>query len=110
MTEDENLDRSSAPRYNPDTIRIDDPVSFDWDEGNRDKNLASHDVTDREAEEAFFDPNRRLYPDPKHSQGETRRIIVGKTKEGRLLFVVFAVRRKKIRVISARDLNEIKRD
>jgi len=30
---------------------------------------------------------------------------MGKTKQGRLLFVVFTIRRKKIRIISARDTN-----
>ncbi len=31
---------------------------------------------------------------------------MGKTKQGRLLFVVYTIRNKKIRVISARDLNK----
>jgi hypothetical protein len=106
MGQDEALDKRSAVRYNPNVERIGEPESFEWDEGNSNKNLSKHNVEDREAEEVFFDPGRRLYPDPKYSQGEMRRIVVGKTERGRLLFVVFAVRNQRVRVISARDLNK----
>jgi uncharacterized DUF497 family protein len=106
MSETNDLDNRSAMRYNPSTVRIDEPVAFEWDEGNSGKNLAKHGVTDAEAEEVFFDTNRKLYPDPRHSQGENRRIIVGRTEAGRLLFVVFTLRGKRLRVISARDLNK----
>ena len=81
---------------------------FDWDKGNLEKNLKYHNVSEREAEEAFFDGNKQEYPDAKHSTKELRKIIVGKTKTGRMLFVVYTVRNKKIRRISARDLNKRK--
>lgn len=87
-------------------IRLPDPIAFEWDEGNRDKNREKHSVSVSEVEEVFFDPYKRAYPDPKHSLNEPRSIIVGKTKLGRLLFVVYTIRDKRIRVISARDLNK----
>ena len=87
-------------------IRLPDPVMFEWDEGNRDKNDIKHGVTASEAEEVFFDPHKRAYPDPKHSLTEPRHILVGKTKAGRLLFIVYTIRNDRIRVISARDLNK----
>lgn len=83
-------------------------VEFDWDEGNRDKNKQKHRVTAREAEEVFFDDNKQEYPDPTHSEKELRKILVGSTKSGKLLFIVYTKRGKKVRIISARSLNKKK--
>ena len=80
---------------------------FEWDKGNTDKNK-KHKVENKEAEEVFFDKNKQEYPDPKHSKKEARKIVVGKTKKGRYLFIVYIVRNKLIRIISARDLNKRK--
>ncbi|MBZ0282482.1 MAG: BrnT family toxin [Anaerolineae bacterium] len=82
------------------------PVHFEWDSGNRDKNWAKHAVSREEAEQIFLDPQKRSYPDVKHSQAEPRKMIVGKTATGRLLLVIYTIRRDKVRVISARDLNK----
>lgn len=79
---------------------------FEWDEGKWDKNYIKHGVTNTEAEEVFFDPHKRAYPDPKHSLSEPGSILVGKTKRGRLLFIAYTIRNDRIRVISARDLNK----
>jgi len=81
------------------------PILFDWDKGNINKNL-KHDVADKEAEEAFFDSRKRTFKDKLHSKGEERLRIVGKTKEGRLLFIAFTIRNDRIRIISARDINK----
>ena len=43
--------------------------------------------------------------DIRHSKHEKRYYALGQTSAGRRLFVVFTVRRKLIRVISARDMN-----
>ncbi len=80
-------------------------VEFDWDFGNRNKNI-KHDVADSEAEEVFFDSKKVITKDLLHSQGENRCILLGKTKRGRLLYVVFTQRKKKARIISARDINK----
>lgn len=79
---------------------------FDWDKGNIGKNEGKHKVLDREAEEAFFDKRKVLYKDRLHSGKEERFILIAKTKKGRLLFIVFAVRGKLVRIISARDINK----
>ena len=81
-------------------------VVFQWDKGNIDKNWIKHKVADRECEEVFFDENKKIFKDKLHSRGEERFRIVGKTKKGRLLFVVFTMRRGKVRIISARDINK----
>lgn len=82
-----------------------EPIEFDWDKGNADKNFIRHEVRNEECEEVFFDLEKRVLRDPLHSGREKRFIIIGKTKKQRVLFVVFTIRRKKIRIISARDLN-----
>ncbi len=91
-------------------IRLPDPLTFEWDEGNRDKNWLIHRVSNAEAEELFFDPHKRLARDVLHSTaGEARYIILGQTLAGRLLFVVFTIRESRVRVISARDVNKKER-
>ncbi|HVF69707.1 MAG TPA: BrnT family toxin [Xanthomonadales bacterium] len=78
---------------------------FQWDKGNIEKNKI-HKVEIRESEEVFFDQHRFIFKDRIHSGTEERFRILGKTKKGRLLFVVFTKRGKKIRIISARDINK----
>lgn len=87
-------------------MTIKEPIEFIWDKGNKDKNWLKHKITNRECEEIFFDENKKTFKDKLHSGGEERFRIVGKTKKQRLLFVVFTMRRNKVRVISARDINK----
>jgi len=82
---------------------------FEWDEGNSGKNLKKHGVTNQEAEEIFFDEKKKIYKDILHSQKEPRSILLGKTEKKRLLCVVFTIRRGKLRVISARNINKKER-
>jgi len=82
------------------------PFGFEWDQGNKDKNFIRHRVTDEESEEVFFDKNKKIFKDVAHSIQEERHILIGQTKKQRLLFLVFSIRKNKIRVISARDLNK----
>jgi len=87
-------------------IRLPEPLLFEWDDGNKAKNWLKHQVTTTEAEEVFFDSGKKLARDVFHSTDlEKRFILLGKTRLGRLLFIVFTIRDKQIRVISARDLN-----
>jgi len=81
---------------------------FDWDDGNRDKNL-KHGVHNGESEQIFFNEPLIVLDDPVHSVAEDRYAAFGKTDNGRTLVVIFTVRGKKIRVISARDMNRKER-
>lgn len=83
---------------------IQEAYQFQWDKGNIGKNL-KHNVEDKEAEEVFLDENRFIFKDKVHLDGEERFRILGKTQKGRLLFIAFTMRRKKIRIISVRDIN-----
>lgn len=86
-----------------------EPIVFIWDKGNKDKNWIKHQVADKECEEIFFDKNKKIYKDKLHSAKEERFILLGKTKNNRLLYVVLTIRNKKIRIISARDINKKER-
>jgi uncharacterized DUF497 family protein len=79
-------------------------AGFDWDDGNEGKNWEKHQVSDAEAEEIFFNDPLVAGADPKHSKKERRYYALGQTDAGRPLFVSFSVRKKLIRVISARDM------
>lgn len=82
---------------------------FDWDRGNIGKNWVGHRVSDSECEQVFFNQPLITLPDIKHSSQEGRFYALGQTDAGRYLFVVFSVRRKLVRVISARDMNRKER-
>lgn len=87
-------------------IILADPLRFEWDHGNKNKNYKKHGVTDQECEEVFFDLRKKILRDIFHSRNEDRYILLGETKMERRLFVVFTMRSDKLRVISARDLNK----
>jgi uncharacterized protein len=81
-------------------------LAFEWDKGNRTKNLAKHGVIDQESEEVFFDSDKKILKSALHSGGEIRYILIGQTKNQRLLFIVFTLRKNRIRIISSRGLNK----
>ena len=81
-------------------------TGFDWDDGNQGKNWEKHRVSDGEAEEIFFNDPLVAGADTEHSQQEERYFALGQTDARRFLFVVFTIRRRQIRVISARDMTK----
>ena len=81
-------------------------TSFEWNRGNFNKNWIKHRVTNKECEESFFDRKRKIYKDRLHSKNEQRYILLGKTKNARLLFISFTKRGGKVRVISARPIDK----
>lgn len=81
-------------------------LEFQWDRGNLNKNLEKYEVGNDEIEDAFFDAGKKTFTDVIHSGRELRYRIVGKTKNGRLLFIAYTIRENKIRVTSARDINK----
>lgn len=86
-------------------ITLPEPLTFEWDEGNKNKNWRKHRVTDNETQEPFFDTLKQVFKDIKHSGHEVRYGLFGKTKKGKLLFIAFTIRENKIRIISARLVN-----
>jgi uncharacterized DUF497 family protein len=86
-----------------------DFTGFEWDAGNREKNL-KHDVHASECEQVFFNEPLLILDDPKHSLAEDRFAAFGQTDQGRKLVVVYTQRGSLLRVISARDMNRRERE
>ena len=86
-----------------------EPIQFQWDAGNHNKNWITHRVTTAECEEVFFDPHKRWWRPAPQGARETRHVLIGYTAGRRLLFVVFTIRAHAIRVISARDAHRRER-
>lgn len=80
-------------------------IEFEWDKGNLDKSYFKHGVTPKETEEVFVDGESLRIPDAKHSQNEERFNLIGKTLEGKNIFIAFVFRGRKVRVISARRMH-----
>jgi uncharacterized protein len=85
---------------------IPEPLSFDWDKGNKHKNSLKHQVTCLEIETVFSNYPLIVHQDKTHSGLEQRFQALGQTNEKRKLFLAFTLRNNKVRVISARDMNK----
>jgi hypothetical protein len=79
------------------------------DKGNLLKNWEEHGVTGSECEQIFFNNPQIVAPDLKHSGKEDRYFVLGQTDTGRLLYVVFMIRKTLVRIISARDMSRKER-
>ncbi len=86
-----------------------EPLAFEWDKGNIEKNLIKHKVTSRETEEVFTNEEKFIIEDEKHSLSEKRYLVWGVTNKGRRLSVIFTLRNNKVRIISARGMNKKER-
>lgn len=51
-------------------------IRFQWDQKKNLANIKKHNVSFEEAKTVFFDEKARLIPDPDHSVGEERYIIL----------------------------------
>ncbi|HEV7571563.1 MAG TPA: BrnT family toxin [Thermoanaerobaculia bacterium] len=88
------------------------PVArFDWNADKERSNFRKHGVTFAEAQTVFEDDVARIEDDPDHSVGEHREVIIGYSRQGRLLVVSFVERGETLRIINARpvDARERKR-
>jgi uncharacterized DUF497 family protein len=81
---------------------------FDWDDANWRKSELKHGVAVAEAEEVLLN-EPMCQVDTRHSDREQRYVALGRTNEGRGLFVSFTVRRGRARVISARPMSRRER-
>lgn len=104
-----HIDICIFPSYTNYVKILPEPVAFEWDKGNLDKNFKKHKVTNKEVEEVFESKPIFIFKDEKHSAKEKRQMIWGKTDRDRMLSIIFTVRENKVRVISARDMNKKER-
>lgn len=77
---------------------------FEWSKQKAAANLKKHKIAFEEATTVFDDPFFIIFKDPDHSFREQRFIIIGVSDKLRYLFVCFAVRENRTRIISAREL------
>ena len=86
-------------------------LRYEWDEKKNRSNQRKHGVAFEEARAAFLDENARRVPDPDHSNGDDRYILVGLSIRLRLLVVCHCYRESErvIRIISARKADPSER-
>jgi uncharacterized DUF497 family protein len=85
-------------------------IEFEWDPAKAEANLRKHGVSFEEAVTAFSDALSSTIPDPLHSVGESRCVLIGLSSAGRLVVVVHVDRGAKIRLISARPATRKERN
>jgi uncharacterized DUF497 family protein len=79
-------------------------VDFEWDDAKAKGNQRKHGVGFGEARTVFRDPLAWIFDDLWHSMDERREIIIGHSRQGRLLLVCFTERRQgTVRIISSRE-------
>jgi len=79
-------------------------IRFEWDEKKNRANIKKHNISFEEAKTVFYDENARLISDPVHSNGEDRFILLGISRNVKILIVVHVYKEQDelIRIISAR--------
>ncbi|HLO52263.1 MAG TPA: BrnT family toxin [Kamptonema sp.] len=77
-------------------------MEFEWNPDKATRNFEKHDVSFQEAATVFHDPLSVTFPDPQHSIGERRYVIIGISSFRQLLIVAHTDREEKVRIISAR--------
>jgi uncharacterized DUF497 family protein len=84
-------------------------MNFEWDEEKAEANLGKHGVSFEEAQTVFDDPLYVDFYDPDHSYDEHRYIIIGLSRQGRLLLVSYTERGGVTRLISSREVTPAER-
>ncbi len=62
-------------------------MQFEWNPDKARSNLKKHGVSFNEASTVFNDPLSVTFPDPDHSYGEERYVIIGLSNADRILVV-----------------------
>jgi uncharacterized DUF497 family protein len=77
-------------------------MEFEWNPEKAVINLRKHNISFQEAATVFDDPLSVTFPDPDHSIGENRYVIIGMSRSEQLLVVSHTDRENRTRIISAR--------
>ena len=83
---------------------------FEWHEAKAKANAGRHGVSFEEASTVFGDPLAVLLPDPDHSRGEERFLVLGMSSRRRVLVVSHTERPPRTRLISARPATRYERE
>ncbi len=71
-------------------------MKFEWNPDKAESNYEKHDVSFEEAATVFNDLLSITFPDPDHSVGESRHVIIGVSRFGQLLIVSHTDRENKV--------------
>jgi uncharacterized protein len=82
-------------------------MRFEWDDNKAESNVLKHGITFEEAVTVFADPDLMFTQYSQHSHGEEREWAIGATENGLIVVVVFTMRDKQIRIISARNATKM---
>jgi hypothetical protein len=77
-------------------------MEFEWNPEKAVINQRKHSISFQEAATVFDDSLSVTFPDPDHSIGESRYVIIGMSALGQLLVVSHTDRGNRTRIISAR--------
>ncbi|MBS4098858.1 MAG: BrnT family toxin [Sulfuricella sp.] len=80
-------------------------MNFEWDEAKSEACFRERGFDFAYAARVFFDPDRLVHADTRHSYGEARYQLMGKVDQ-RLFVVVYTPRFDAMRIISARKANQ----
>ena len=83
-------------------------LSIEWDARKNSINLKKHGVGFKEAANVFFDNNRVEFFDTKHSEKESRFVVIGMVRD--ILLVIYTEKQDSLRIISARKATPIERE
>lgn len=81
-------------------------LEFEWDENKAVSNFQKHGISFDEAKLVFKDYSAYIFDDEKHSSHEKRELIIGYSKQDKLLIACFTMRNNKIRIINIRLTNK----
>ena len=85
-------------------------LQFEWDPAKAESNRKRHGIDFGEAATAFGDALSLTIPDPEHSVGEERFILIGVSYRNRLVVVAHSEDGDTIRIISARSATAAERN
>jgi hypothetical protein len=84
-------------------------MEFDWDENKNKSNQDKHGIDFNDAKDVFNDKNSKVSEDLRKDYGESRWKIIGKIF-GSIISVIYTIRDKAVRIISARKAGQKERD
>jgi len=86
-------------------------MQWEWDDAKNVANIEKHGVSFEEALQVFTDPSGVEKEDLAHSTAKERRLWrTGRLKSRRIVTVVYALQRDKIRLISAQERRRERRE
>ena len=91
-----------------DRERFTRPRTFEWDDRKRQSNIEKHGIDFDDAREVFADPAAYTFSSPTRSE-ERRYVTVGLAK-GAIIAVIFTLRGRAVRIISARAARRNERE